>query len=545
MSAALLPKTGAFTESGAQLRVLGENSALAEFLSAHAGMAQRRESRPAVFLPPLTDGINPDLGRTRAILRDQVAPVFDQAIIISSTSVYAIGPEHPGMAIESDCSARILKNSAGSRWLELESLAHELLHGHSKLTILRSAPVLIPGRGDMFARLLGGRWSFTLPGRDPTLQFLSPHDLARAIRSVIETGAEGIYNIAPKSAIPLHEALRLSGTRRVAVPGIANKFLQPSVDLELIKYHWTSSRAKAAASLAFRPQHSSAQAVRDYAASLGRKNLPAASEYDGFGMDPSYIAAFGRTLFRFLHDYYWRIEIRGLDRVPRDGAAVLVGAHRGFMPWDGVMALHAIFEATARIPRFLIHPCLLRFPFLFNFMTKLGGITASNANADHVLARGELLGVFPEGIRGAFRRYRNVYQLGKFGRDEFVRMALRNRAPIVPFVTVGSAEIFPILAKIDWGWWKKLSDWPAFPITATFPLLPVPLPSKWHTRFLDPIHVEEHYEPEDAGNTDLVRRISQQVRNGMQAAIDQMLKRRRWIFWGSIFAPATSVERPM
>jgi 1-acyl-sn-glycerol-3-phosphate acyltransferase len=199
------------------------------------------------------------------------------------------------------------------------------------------------------------------------------------------------------------------------------------------------------------------------------------------------------------------------------------------------MALHLLVRETGRPPRFLLHPTLLKFPFLFNFMTKLGGVPACRQNADRILGGDGLLAIFPEGIRGAFTPYRRAYRLGKFGRDEFVRMALRNKAPIVPFVTVGSAEIFPILGRLRWGWLKRYTEWPCLPLTPTFPLLPLPLPSKWHTRYLEPLHVEEEYGPEAADDPEVVARISREVRRRMTGAIGEMLVRRRSIWAGTVF----------
>ena len=85
----------------------------------------------------------------------------------------------------------------------------------------------------------------------------------------------------------------------------------------------------------------------------------------------------------------------------------------------------------------------MRFPFLFNLMSKLGGIIACQVNADRVLESGELLGVYPEGIRGAFTMYKRAHHIGPSWRNDCVAFALRHRVPIVPFVTIGSAEIFP------------------------------------------------------------------------------------------------------
>ncbi len=199
------------------------------------------------------------------------------------------------------------------------------------------------------------------------------------------------------------------------------------------------------------------------------------------------------------------------------------------------MTLHLLARELGRYPRFLIHPGLVRFPFLFNFHTKLGGVIACQENADRVLERGEILAIYPEGIRGAFALYRDAYRLGKFGRDEFVRVALRHRAPIVPFVTVGSAEIFPIIGKLNWGWWKRQTEWPFFPITPTWPLAPVPLPSKWHTAYLSPLNVEDRYPPEAADDPETVRAVSREVRGRMEEALQDLKRRRKSIFFGSVF----------
>jgi 1-acyl-sn-glycerol-3-phosphate acyltransferase len=246
-----------------------------------------------------------------------------------------------------------------------------------------------------------------------------------------------------------------------------------------------------------------------------------------------------RTLAPFLERVYWRVEIRGLEHVPADGPAVLVGVHRGFMPFDGFVFSHQVARTTGRAPRFLIHPGLVKFPGLHDFMVKQGGMVACNENADYTLRRGELLALFPEGIRGAFCLYRDAYRLGRFGRDEFVRMAIRNRAPIVPFVTVGSAEAFPILGKIEWAWWKRYAEWPYIPVTPTFPLY-VPLPSKWHTLVLDPVHVERDYPPEAAGDEAAVRAVSRLVRRRMEAAMGWIRGRRPSVFYGSVFGPGAA-----
>ena len=257
------------------------------------------------------------------------------------------------------------------------------------------------------------------------------------------------------------------------------------------------------------------------------------------GQDRAYIDRMGQGLFRFLHDRWWRHEWQGLESVPRQGRGILVGVHRGFQPWDGVMILHLLARELERYPRFLIHPSLLQPRPLGRFMTRLGGVLANRPNAQHILESGSLLGLFPEGIRGAFTLYRDAYRLGPFGRDQFVKIALRHRAPVIPFVTVGSAEIFPILGAIRSRRFRRWAGWPFFPITPTLGL--VPLPSKWHTHFLKPLHWEHEFPPEAAEDPQLVRRLGAEVRERMQQTLTEMHAQRPGIFFGSVFERLTAV----
>ncbi|HKI86217.1 MAG TPA: 1-acyl-sn-glycerol-3-phosphate acyltransferase [Thermoanaerobaculia bacterium] len=494
----------------------------------------------------------PDPADAGASIGEALAAGVKHVVLVSSSRVVSPDNHHSGMVEENAAQPGHRINSISASWRELEERAAEVVRGRARLTVLRPTPTPLGGGEDQFSRLLRrGHWALTLPGHDPSLQFLALNDLADGIVSALERSSGGTYYLAPRSVVPLRRALRLAGARRVPFPRLARKVLRRfrrgpdrrfgGEELEFLRYFWTVSGARAERELGFRPRHSSAEV----AASLGDGSaLEDGADCDDFGMDPGYIEFYRRTLLRFLHDRYWRIEARGLEHIPALGGAVLVGVHRGFMPWDGVMALEEVARASGRYVRFLIHPGLVKFPFLFNFMTKLGGVPANRVNGERLLARGEVVGIFPEGIRGAFSLYRNAYRLKRFGRDEFVRMAIRRQVPLIPFATVGSAEIFPILARVDWLWWRRWTEWPCLPITPTFPIAPVPLPAKWHTRFLDPIPTAGRIPPEAAEDPEVVRRLSDEIRSRLQVAIDEMRGRRRHIFFGSIFPPAEGASSP-
>jgi 1-acyl-sn-glycerol-3-phosphate acyltransferase len=374
---------------------------------------------------------------------------------------------------------------------------------------------------------------------------LAAADLAEAIGLAVASCAVGVFNIAPDDVVPLRHALRAAGVRRLPLPWAPQWLVRTALQRvglaasgdqqEYLRYSWTTSNERSRGVLGMRYRVTSLAAARPAAPALadrgGPLNVP--RRFDDFGMDEHFIRVRSQRALGFMDRRYWRIEVSGLEHIPRRGRAVLVGVHRGFMPFDGVMMVHLLEKHLGRIPRFLLHPGLVKFPFLAPFLTNLGGIIACQENADNVLGSDELLGVFPEGIRGAFRMYRKAYTLDRFGRSDFVKMALRKQAPIIPFVILGTAEMFPILGRIDWPWWKRCTEWPFIPITPTFPLLPVPLPTKWHLQVLPPVPVA--CSPDAATDARVVSRIGNEVRDRMQRALHAMRERRRSIFFGSIF----------
>jgi 1-acyl-sn-glycerol-3-phosphate acyltransferase/nucleoside-diphosphate-sugar epimerase len=517
----------------ARARARIRSGARARIRSGVRGRA-RSDARP--------DGPPVDLDDAREVF-EAAAAAGARLIVLSSTEIQAPHHHNLGLLSEDRLQPQLQTRSGGNpisdAWLALEELAGQVAaEAGTELVILRAAPSPVPGGDDFWSRLLSGSVARLPPGRDPPLQLLAIDDLARGIGLAadfrVDAARAAVFHLVPDGAVPLRRALRLAGVRRLPLP-------RSGARAEFLTHPWTAAGERAAAELGFRPAASASDVAAGMGEGVSVPPIPewewGRSEPDPFGMDPEYIARYDRHLFRFLHDLWWRVEHRGVEHVPEEGAGVLTGVHRGFMPYDGVMALHLLVRERGRYPRFLIHPTLVKQPFLADFMTRLGGVPACRENADWVLSRGGLVGVFPEGIRGAFTPYRRAYKLGKFGRDEYVRMALRNRVPIYPFVTVGSAEIFPIVGRIDWKWWKRVSEWPYLPIAPPFPLLPVPLPSKWHTRLLEPVHVEREHGPEAADDPRAVKAIGREVRRRMKAAIDGMLARRKSVFWGTVFEP--------
>jgi 1-acyl-sn-glycerol-3-phosphate acyltransferase len=451
-------------------------------------------------------------------------------VLRSSAYAYGSNAKNPGLMTEERISLLPAK-APEQQWLRAEEAA--LAFGNS--AVIRLANVLDPEEGDLIVKQISGGVGKSLAGFDPNVQFISVRDAARALAAAADSSAIGIFNAAGPGAIPLKKVFGAAGTARLSVPG--------GVKMHAMQYNWTVSGEKAARELGFTPEQSTVEALADF---LGNKSGSRpellAKRYDDYGLDMDYIRAWG-WWFAFLRKVYWRIDHEGIERIPPAGGAMFVANHRGFMPLDAVMHLSLILTYRDRITRFLIIPSLLKFPYLCNFLTKLGGVIANQENAARLFASGNLVGIFPEGIRGSFTPYKTTYKLRDFAKSAFAKIAIENQVPVVPCAVIGHSEIFPIIGRINSSYVTKEFGWPYLPIAPMFPLAPIPIPSKWHVRVLDPVPMSG-LAPSDAENARLVREFSRYIQEIVQRNIDDMLPKRKSIFWGKVLNGATPPAPP-
>ncbi len=258
---------------------------------------------------------------------------------------------------------------------------------------------------------------------------------------------------------------------------------------------------------------------------------PAVREVDDFGLDRAYEER-AQPFVDALYDRWFRVIVRGVENVPTEGRALVVANHAGVLPWDGLMLKTAVSRglrerAPVRELRWLVEDTLFHAPFLGAIANRLGAIRACPENGERLLAAEKLVAVFPEGEKGIAKPFSRRYELQRFGRGGYVKLALRTKAPIVPTAIVGAEEAHPMLFSTTRI--AKLFGLSYLPVTATFPWLGpiglVPLPSRWVILFGEPIDLGR--EPEGAEHDEvLVSRLSDEVRAAVAALLRKALSLR-------------------
>ncbi len=265
-----------------------------------------------------------------------------------------------------------------------------------------------------------------------------------------------------------------------------------------------------------------------------RRRLEGDYEVDDFGFDEELTADVLVPMLRPLYDKWFRVDVHGIENVPREGGALIVANHSGTVALDALMTQVALFDhhPAHRHLRMLGADLVFALPFVGQLARRAGHTVACNPDAERLLSAGEVVGVWPEGFKGIGKPYAERYKLQRFGRGGFVSAALRAGVPIIPTSIVGAEEIYPILGNARL--LARVLGLPYFPITPTFPWLgplgAVPLPSKWHIEFGEPIHTEAFVEGA-ADDPMLMFNLTDQVRETIQHTLYKLLMQRRSVFF--------------
>jgi 1-acyl-sn-glycerol-3-phosphate acyltransferase len=257
---------------------------------------------------------------------------------------------------------------------------------------------------------------------------------------------------------------------------------------------------------------------------LARLALPDAGHgYDAFGLHPAWVAA-SAAFGRFLYDRYFRVESIGAGNIPRSGPAILAANHAGMLPLDAVMLYLDVLRHTEppRLGRPVADWFVTLLPLVSTAFARVGVVSGSRRNVARLLEAGELIELFPEGVGGIGKPFRQRYHLQEWtvGHAE---LAIRHRAPVVPVAIIGAEEQWIEILRLRR---FHLFGVPYLPV----PLFVLPLPVRYHIYYGEPLLLQEGRKAADADNAEIVDAAASRVRQAVEALITRGLAARRGLF---------------
>ncbi len=268
--------------------------------------------------------------------------------------------------------------------------------------------------------------------------------------------------------------------------------------------------------------------------------------YDGWSLDrrdPKVIQSF-MPLWEWAYHHYFNVQTDGWHHVLPEGKMLVVGSHNGGLAApDMFMFMYDWFRRQG-----------LRSPDLrtdapdgLGHLSRDGGspsgpmwgAAGASQNGDRRLAKGGNGVSLSRRAEDVFRPHHLRDKIYFAGRQGFIKLALRENAPILPIISYGAHDTLFVMADIykemrqlheEWGMpWLFGIDPVVFPIylglpwgIAFGPWPNFPLPVQIHTRVCAPVAFER-YGREAAGDRQYVNQCYQLVCTQMQQSLDQLI----------------------
>ena len=263
--------------------------------------------------------------------------------------------------------------------------------------------------------------------------------------------------------------------------------------------------------------------------------------FDGWSLedrDADVIKSF-MPVWEWFYRYYFRVTTDGWHHIPPQGRMLLVGSHNGGLAApDMFMFMYDWFRrfGTERLAYGLMHPTVWKVaPAIAKQAVECGAIVANPKMAIAALQKDAALVVYPGGAQDVFRPYHLRQKIYFANRKGFIKLALRENAPIVPVISKGAHDSLIILGDFyeqiqqlhEWGMpWLFGIDPVVFPVylglpwgVGIGPVPDLPLPVQIHTRVCAPI-VFDRSGRTAASDRHYVDACYEQVCNQMQRELD-------------------------
>lgn len=269
-------------------------------------------------------------------------------------------------------------------------------------------------------------------------------------------------------------------------------------------------------------------------------------------LDVGYLTSLHADVLSPVIDRYFRPRLLGAERLPERGPVVLAVNHSGTaFPYDAMVLDTLLWRRDGLEPhrkfrsmfeKELAVTWWMR-PFgLDNFWRRAGAVDQTFDNFDRLLARGDRVIYYPEGVPGIGKGFQRRYQLQPF-RTSFVVLAARHGAPVYPVYSINAEWVMPF----NFTWrpldrlMQKLFHVPFLPLPLGS-FLPLLLPFTWYLAFParlvmivgSPIDMAARLRRRGVTRFDTVdravaREVAEEVRAEMQRELNRHVKRYgRW-----------------
>lgn len=233
---------------------------------------------------------------------------------------------------------------------------------------------------------------------------------------------------------------------------------------------------------------------------------------------------------------YFDSEVRGVERFPEAGPALLVGNHSGPNCDPDTPALMAAWYRKNGVESPL---AVLSFDVIFgvpgagNFFRRLAQVPANHRNAEAALDRGAAVLVYPGGLEDIARPWTERNRVELAGHKGFIKLALRKGVPVIPIVSHGGHESSIVLTRGRFiakalGLHKFRTY--AMPVIWTIPwglvVGPIPswpIPTKVTLQVCEPMDWS-HLGPKDAEDSNVIDRCYREINARMQDTLDDLAK---------------------
>jgi 1-acyl-sn-glycerol-3-phosphate acyltransferase len=242
--------------------------------------------------------------------------------------------------------------------------------------------------------------------------------------------------------------------------------------------------------------------------------------FDVFGLHPPTVASVV-SMSSPLYERYFRVESDGIAHVPGSGPTIIVANHGGTLPVDAAMLCLDLLRKTSppRLPRPISDRFVPKLPIISTLFARFGAVAGTAVNVRRLLADGELLVIWPEGVSGMAKRFRDRYQLQRWNVG-FAEHAIRHGATVIPTAVIGPEESWPLAAKLR----THAFGAPYLPV----PAVPLPLPAHYRIQYGPPMKFVT--AAGDADNPEIVRTAADHVRHAVQQLLEDARDARRGIF---------------